>query len=485
MMEKSFTKEYVFLYNVENNFCRSKSTYDRKDTRTWLNRTFAAIGTRHVQVLFMFALLTIGIGMRVQFSVALVAMTDRTSSKNPDVPVYDWNNKGVLLSSFFWGYAILQIVAALMARVHGSKVLLIASMATNAVICCSIPTVAKLMGSYGVMACRAIMGLAQGFFYPSIYGVLTNWVPSSERAHLGSSALAGVPFGIITGMSITGFISASWGGWPCSFYFYGMLGFLWIIGYYVAGASSPALHPKITEKEKTFIENDASRNETKAKVPWTAIMTSPAFWAIFFSYIGQSWGYQTLLSELPVYMNKVMKFNIETNGILSATPYLIMFIIIIFTGYFSDYLINNEYLTVKQSRCIFNSLATFGPAIGLVALSFMPETAVIPCVIMLIIAVGTQGASSSGFEINSMDISPNFAEILIAFSNAASEVFSNLGPLAVQFVVTDETNKAQWRIIFLAAAASYVLTSTIFIIFMRADVQPWNNTDKENDENKA
>jgi len=45
------------------------------------------VGARHVQVFLMFLCLTIGIAMRFSLSVAIVAMTDRNASSNPNVPV--------------------------------------------------------------------------------------------------------------------------------------------------------------------------------------------------------------------------------------------------------------------------------------------------------------------------------------------------------------------------------------------------------------
>lgn len=44
-------------------------------------------GLRHVQIALLFLLLAIGYAMRITLSVAVVAMTDNTTSSNPDVPV--------------------------------------------------------------------------------------------------------------------------------------------------------------------------------------------------------------------------------------------------------------------------------------------------------------------------------------------------------------------------------------------------------------
>lgn len=44
-------------------------------------------GSRHVQILYVFACMTLTMSMRSNFSVAIVAMIDNTTSINPNVPV--------------------------------------------------------------------------------------------------------------------------------------------------------------------------------------------------------------------------------------------------------------------------------------------------------------------------------------------------------------------------------------------------------------
>lgn len=47
----------------------------------------AIYGVRHTQVILLFVMLVIAYGMRVNLSVAIVAMTDPEASSNPDIPV--------------------------------------------------------------------------------------------------------------------------------------------------------------------------------------------------------------------------------------------------------------------------------------------------------------------------------------------------------------------------------------------------------------
>lgn len=54
------------------------------------------------------------------------------------------------------------------------------------------------------------------------------------------------------------------------------------------------------------------RDSTKVmRTPWKAIFTSIPMWALIIVHCGQNWGYWTLITELPTYMNDILKFNLE------------------------------------------------------------------------------------------------------------------------------------------------------------------------------
>ncbi|KAJ8929846.1 hypothetical protein NQ314_017450 [Rhamnusium bicolor] len=292
-------------------------------------------GVRHVITILLFLLLAIGYGMRVNLSVAIVAMTDNTTSENPDIPTYDWDDKSVVLSSFFWGYICLQVVAGQMGRSYGIKWFLVGTM-------------------------------------------------------------------LINSAALTGFISASWIGWPPTFYLFGIVGCLWAMAWAILGANCPAQHIRISEEERYYIESSlGSKEEVIAPTPWKEIFTSWPAWAVFVGSFGQNWGYSTLLTEIPNYMNKVMKFDMHSSPFISGT---------------------------------------FVPSAALITLGFLPEDETTLSVTMLIIAVGVNAAVWCGFQINIVDLSPKFSGILMGIANGSSALFSIIAPLVVQVVVTDEVS---------------------------------------------
>nr|XP_023021983.1 putative inorganic phosphate cotransporter [Leptinotarsa decemlineata] len=427
----------------------------------------------------MLLLLGIGIGMRVHLSVAIVAMTDNTTSTNPDIPTYDWKNKSLIISSFYWGYFCLQVVTAELGRKYGPKKFLLLAMFINSTAISLIPLIANLYGSIGVIVCRVIMGLTQGCFYCNVHNILSKWTPDSERTRLTSFALSGASLGTIFTMPIVGYMSSSNLGWPSAHYLYGIVGFSWTISYLIIGSDSPREHRSITEAELKYIEGSMKPAEKKLPTPWKSIATSVPVWALFFTQIGGNWAYTTLLSEIPIYMSKVMGFDMQNNGLLSAVPYLTNFFLTYVFSFSSDFLINKNILSITLCRKIANSIATTVPALSLIVLGFLPNDSNTLSVILLIVAVGAQSASSSGYLVNHLDLSPNFAGILMAICNSTAYFVGIFAPILVQLVVVDESDKAEWRTIFIVAALLSLIPNIIFIVRGSGEVQPWNSIEGE------
>ncbi len=53
-------------------------------------------------------------------------------------------------------------------------------------------------------------------------------------------------------------------------------------------------------------------------VPWRLLFSSKAVWAIIVTHTCANWGTYTLLTNIPSYMNEVLKFNISEVS-MSAT----------------------------------------------------------------------------------------------------------------------------------------------------------------------
>jgi hypothetical protein len=61
----------------------------------------------------------------------------------------------------------------------------------------------------------------------------------------------------------------------------------------------------------TYDTNDIF-NLQKRQTPWIDIFTSLPMWAVVIAHCGQNWGFWTLLTEMPSYMNSILKFDLKS-----------------------------------------------------------------------------------------------------------------------------------------------------------------------------
>ncbi|XP_074033932.1 putative inorganic phosphate cotransporter [Leptinotarsa decemlineata] len=441
-------------------------------------------GKRHEQMVIFFFLLLVSFSIKVSINIALVAMTEQTSTYNRTIPTYEWTDKNVIISAFFWGYVLPQVGAGWLATHYGPKWFLVGSMMASSIAGFLIPMSAAYFGSKGVMICRALQGVCQGFVIPSVHMLLARWVPKDERSMVSSIVYAGTPCGTVFALIVTGYISASSYGWPMSFYFFNGLSLIWVVWFSLCGYSSPGDHPTISQEEKYYIETSLGFVENKkvSSTPWKRILTSTPFWALVLTQSGFTWGFWTLLSEIPLYMDKVMRFNLKSNSLLSSLPYLSHWLFMILSGYIADQLMSRKIFKVRTVRRLMNSVGFTAPAIALFILGDSGPESAIKALVLLVIAVGVSAIASNGFFINHMDLSPNHAGVIMGISNFLASLCAIAAPLFVQVFVTDEHNPNQWKIVFYSASAIYIVSNFVFICFGSTNVQPWNEDDSEDGE---
>ncbi|KDR11545.1 Putative inorganic phosphate cotransporter [Zootermopsis nevadensis] len=442
-------------------------------------------GVRHLQIMLMFLCLAVGYSLRVNLSVAIVAMMDRNGT-GVDFPEYNWDPtvKANILTSFFWGYVITQIPAGQLAQRFGPKILLTGSLFTCSVFTVLTPLAAEI-GDWGlVCGARVIQGLAQGFIYPSVHTLLSSWAPIEERGRFATYVYAGGQIGTIIAMPICGALASSAIGWPSIFYIFGALGICWVLLWMFLGADSPGTHRFISKAEQLYIETNLGckvSTDTKRQTPWLEICTSLPLWAVVIAHCGQNWGFWTLLTEMPSYMNSILKFDLQSNGLLSALPYLVMWLMSFVFSWVSDFLNTRHIISLGTSRKVFNSIGHWIPGLALIGLTLSNTTDSTAAVALLTLAVGVNSAVYVGFQLNHIDLSPNYAGTMMGITNCISNIMSIIAPLLVGFIVTDEENETQWHTVFYIASGVYFGGNLFFVLFGKAEIQSWNEPDSPRD----
>jgi len=89
-------------------------------------------------------------------------------------------------------------------------------------------------------------------------------------------------------------------------------------------------------------------------------------------------------------------------------------------------------------RKISNTIAHWGPAIALACMSAVPTNNHVWAIVLLVLAVGLNAGSLCGFQINHIDLSPNFAGTMMSITNCVATITSIIAPLICGVIVTDE-----------------------------------------------
>ncbi|BFG06418.1 putative inorganic phosphate cotransporter [Drosophila madeirensis] len=450
--------------------------------------TGPAIGQRHVQTFLLFLSIVVNYMAKFNAGVAIVAMTNAEST-NPDFPEYDWSGaqRSYILSSFFWGYIMTQFLGGWLCRRFGARMTMFVSTIGSALLALLPPWCVSWGGWQAYCAIRVAMGLFQGFLFPCIHAHLANWCPVGERNRLGALANTGLDCGTLLAMFASGQIAASSMGWPGIFYISSAVGVLWCVIWLIFGANTPRESKYISEEELNYIETSINSSrakeaeELKAKgpipVPWAAIWSSVPFWTLMVTRCCQSWGYSTLQTEMPSYMNDVLLMDMKNNAIFSALPYLTSWVMAFVYLIIADILLTGGTMTITGIRKTFNSISFFVPAFTLIGIGFLDSDQKTLAVVLMCANVGINAGNTIGSTINTIDLSPNHAGILMGIVNTAANVVPILTPLLVGIIVTNDHNRGEWQLVFIISAVIFFVGNIIYLFFGQMVNQPWDAPD--------
>ncbi|KAK0070573.1 hypothetical protein PV326_002356, partial [Microctonus aethiopoides] len=198
-------------------------------------------------------------------------------------------------------------------------------------------------------------------------------------------------------------------------------------------------HPRISEKERTYILNNLETSvdysgENKS-VPWRKVFTSVPFLTLLIANWAACMGFYVLIMETPTYLAQVHGWSMNETGILSAFPNFSTMIFGWLAAQFCDWLIRTEKMTITNTRKLAMFCALGMPAIMIFGLSFSGCHPII-AIFFLTSAFTVFGAISSSFA-NIVDISPNYASVLLGITGFVANTCGFISPLFVGLMINN------------------------------------------------
>lgn len=392
-------------------------------------------------VLLCFAAVFISYIDRTNISVASIAMQEQ----------FGWSEttKGIVLSSFFAGYLVLQVASGTLANRYGGKLVL-----GIAVVWWSLFTIltppAALISLPMLIAARVALGLGEAAVFPASINMVGRWVPAEHRSRAVALFSSGLSIGTVFSLPVTGWLVRDY-GWPVPFYAFGLVGIVWAAAWFTMVGSGRGVPDDIAAGGRT--------------IPWGRLLSNAAVWAIIVNHFCNNWSLYVLLAWLPSYFKSTFDVSLANAGLLSAAPWLLSFVMANVAGSLADRMLRRG-TRATVVRKVMQAIGLLGGATFLLLLPLAGTATT--AVLLMCGATGTLAFCLAGFGPNCFDIAPRYADVIWGISNTFGTIPGIVG-VAVTGWLVERTGG--YTAPFVVTAAIAVTGAVTFLVFGSGDRQ--------------
>ncbi|MCO4889340.1 MFS transporter [Cupriavidus sp. WGtm5] len=242
--------------------------------------------------------------------------------------------EGLMLSAFFWSYALMQIPAGvLLDRYHTRGIIATATVAWGAF---------QALGAAShnwivLLLTRMGLGVSESPIMPAGAKLIGTWLTPHERGRGAVLVDGGAPLGSALGAILISGLIAWFGSWRIAFVIAG-------VGTMLAGVlawryirNHPSDHPGVNAAELEHItRGNARASAAAARVPLRELVRDRSVLAMFAGYSCILAVFYGLLTWMPSYLHKAHGFNIAAMGGATFIIFMSGFVGELIGGYIGD-----------------------------------------------------------------------------------------------------------------------------------------------------
>ena len=365
---------------------------------------------------------------------------------------------GMLMSAFFWPYALCQIPAALLARRIGTRWALALYGALW-----SLATAGLSIGNVMVMtASRAFMGVAQAGLVPVGTAAMARWFPRTAQASASGAFSGFMSVGSIVAAPLTAWLVVTC-GWRWMFVWYAVPGLVWALWFAFWYRNSPAEHPAANEAERLWIMQEA-QDTTKVSnaVPWGLLARSPAMWCLCLQQFCRAAGYIFFASWFATYLQEARGVTILRSGWLTTLPLLADV-----TGCMAGGVLSDALLRHRGSARLARQGLSAAALLLCAGLIFAAWKAADPLMAVLVISAGMFCAAVANpcLAATVMRLGGTNVAAVSAVTNMCGNFGAASFPLAVPWLLA---HAGGWNAVLAAFGALYIV-GAVFWLLMKVE----------------
>ncbi|GAA4864958.1 MFS transporter [Paenibacillus vulneris] len=339
---------------------------------------------------------------------------------------------GVVLSGFFWSYALLQVPSGWVADRIGQKKTLGFAVAWWSL---STAVTGLATGFKSILGFRVALGVGEAAAYPSNAGISSKWFPDKERATVAGIFDSGSKFGGAIAMPLIVWLIAMF-DWKMTFLIIGGLGIVWAIVWILYFKETPEEHKGVNEAELKHIREGQSKQEgldTEQPMKWYQLLKYRNIWAMCIGFFMINYNSYFFITWLPTYLVKERGMGLIEMGFMASLPLLCAMVVEVIAGWLSDRIYAKGLLSLTATRKLFLVIGLLmASCIGFAAFA---QSAVLAVVLLCIAKSGTTVAASQVWALPS-DVAPkNMTSVVAGMQNTVSNMGGVVGPIITGFFV--------------------------------------------------
>ena len=285
------------------------------------------------------------------------------------------SSMGMLLSAFFWTYAIFQIPAGFIVdrigirRVYAGAFLLWSLASASIALSRNLPDILGL---------RLVLGLAEAVGPIASLSFIRRNFSGAEQGLPTAIYIAGQNAGPAIG-ALLGTVLIDRLGWRAMFAITGLGALIWLPFWWWLAPPD-----RITPVKAVQLQ---LQQQSPSDMPWKATLRNKTFWAMSLSIFLSSYYWFFLLTWLPTYLTATRGFTTLEMGRVLSIPLFTMAVLNIIAGSIADRVVKRVG-SVFRVRVLFAAAGYTVAAAVLLLLVFPGKEAVLPILIVSICSVG-------------------------------------------------------------------------------------------------
>jgi ACS family hexuronate transporter-like MFS transporter len=317
------------------------------------------------------------------------------------------------------------------------------------------------------MVARGFLGISEAGNFPSALKTIAEWFPKKERAFATGLFNSGSNIGAIVAPLTVPVIALAW-GWQWAFILTGMIGFLWLILWFIF-YEIPKKQKKLGKAEFDYIHSDKDEQvEAQAinrKVSGLKLLSYRQAWAFVAGKFITDPVWWFYLFWLPTFLNK--QYGIAKTDLMLpiAIVYTMTTIGSIFGGWFSGFFMSRGWPVYKARRTVMLVFACL--AVPVVFTQMIGHVNMWLAVLVIGLAAAGHQAWSANLMTTPSDMFPKFTLGSITgigwmISSFVSLSFSKCVGLLLDHFKAAGSIQTGYFIVFIYCGCAYLLAWIVF-----------------------